>query len=302
MGLCLDRGAEMVTAIVAVWLAGAAYLPLDPGYPAARLGHMLAASGAGLVLARGGLPAGLAVPAQAMVADLADPRVAAAIAGLPAGAAAGAAGGGQLAYVIFTSGSTGTPKGVAVGHGGLVNLAAALGPVLGAGPGVRVLQFASFSFDASVQELVAAGGRGGAGGAAGGAVAGRGGAGGAGGAAAGDEPDGAAGGAGRAGGRGAGVGAGAGGGGGGAGRGAGGPVGGRAAAGQYLRADREHGVRDDDRAAAGGGQVAADRRPAARIPGCSCWTGGWIRCRPGWPGSCTWPGRSWPAATCAGRG
>ncbi len=154
VGLCLNRGADMITAILGVWKAGAAYLPLDPFYPAQRLEHMLTASEAGLVVTRGGLPGGLAVPAHTAVADLGDPRVAAAIAGLPPVPPGGTPTGAQLAYVIFTSGSTGTPNPVAVPHGGPVNLVAALRPVLGAGPGARVLQFASFSFDASVLDVV----------------------------------------------------------------------------------------------------------------------------------------------------
>ena len=90
VGLCLDRGTDMVTAIVATWLAGAAYLPLDPGYPAARLEGMLAGSGAWLLVTSGGLPDGLAVRGGVTVVDLADP---AAAAGPAAGHCAARAGG-----------------------------------------------------------------------------------------------------------------------------------------------------------------------------------------------------------------
>ena len=154
VGLCLERGPEMVTAVLGAWLAGAAYLPLDPGWPARRLGFVLGDSGAVLVLGTGavlgGLPAGR-VPAV----ELDEPATAAAVAAAGPAAAAPAPA-GRLAYVIYTSGSTGTPKGVAVAHGGLANLAAAQAARLGAGPGSRVLGFASPGFDASVSELAMA--------------------------------------------------------------------------------------------------------------------------------------------------
>src|SRR5580692_3846667 len=154
VGLCLERGAELVTAVVGVWLAGAAYVPLDPGYPPARLEAMLAGSRAGLLVGTGEvlgeLPAG-----RVRVIELDDRSVAEQVAGMPGAPPVVEMSGGVLAYVIFTSGSTGTPKGVAVTHGGLANLAAAVGPLLSrADEEPRVLQFASFSFDASVQDMV----------------------------------------------------------------------------------------------------------------------------------------------------
>ncbi|WP_302832566.1 non-ribosomal peptide synthetase [Streptomyces sp. GbtcB6] len=151
VGLCLPRGVEMVVAMLAVWKAGGAYVPLDPEYPSDRLAYMVADSGAETVL----------------VSDETAGRLPEDVAAVRLDELGGASGElpdiapGQLAYVIYTSGSTGRPKGVAVAHASVANLATAMRPVLGAAPGVTALQFASFSFDASVLDVavtLAAGG------------------------------------------------------------------------------------------------------------------------------------------------
>ncbi len=120
VGLCLEPGPEMITLILATWLAGGAYLPLDPGYPVVRLAFMLADSRAsvvaGTVSAAGDLPAG-----RLRVITVDDPVVRARIAAAEPPAPVVRVAPGQLAYVIYTSGSAGMPKGVQVPHGAVVN-------------------------------------------------------------------------------------------------------------------------------------------------------------------------------------
>ncbi|MFJ8139474.1 amino acid adenylation domain-containing protein [Streptomyces sp. NPDC096013] len=151
VGLCLPRGAEMVVAMLAVWKAGGAYVPLDPEYPSDRLLFMVADSGAELVLVAEETVGRLSADVETvLVGEL----------GTDSGELPDVTS-DQLAYVIYTSGSTGRPKGVAVAHASVANLAAAMGPVLGVGPGLTAMQFASFSFDAAVLDVavtLAAGG------------------------------------------------------------------------------------------------------------------------------------------------
>ncbi|MFI7498083.1 non-ribosomal peptide synthase/polyketide synthase [Streptomyces sp. NPDC049687] len=142
VGLFLPRGTDMMVAVLAVWKAGGAYVPLDPEHPSDRIAHMVADSGARLVLVApetaSRLPAGVdAVPLDGLERDSGDlPDL------MP----------DQLAYIIYTSGSTGRPKGAAVVHGAVANMATAMRPVVGAETGVTTLQYTSFSFDASVQD------------------------------------------------------------------------------------------------------------------------------------------------------
>ncbi|HEX8557861.1 MAG TPA: condensation domain-containing protein, partial [Pyrinomonadaceae bacterium] len=153
VGLHLERSPEMVVALLAVLKAGGAYLPLDPAYPAARLRFMLEDSGARVLLTERRLADALPPWPGAVVRLDAEREAAEAESGENLTAAATPS---HLAYVIYTSGSTGRPKGVMVAHRGLCNLAEAMARPLGLRPGARFLQFAPFSFDASVLEVFGA--------------------------------------------------------------------------------------------------------------------------------------------------
>jgi amino acid adenylation domain-containing protein len=143
VGVCLERGVDLVAAMLAVWSAGAAYVPLDPRYPGERLTFMIRDSGSRLVIAADDLPtrlAGVEVITPAASGDTAEP-----VPVTPADAA----------YVIYTSGSTGVPKGVIVTRGAVRSLVHGL-EAFGAYPdGHRVVGWnASASFDPSVQQWV----------------------------------------------------------------------------------------------------------------------------------------------------
>jgi amino acid adenylation domain-containing protein len=148
VALLLDRSVELVVAILGVLRAGGAYLPLDPAYPPERLAFMLRDARPALLLSMRGLPAPEDRPPMLLL-DADRARIEAE-SGAPCAPAAWPE---SPAYVIYTSGSTGRPKGVQVTHRGLINMAERQLETFGLGPGDRVLQFSSPSFDASIFEV-----------------------------------------------------------------------------------------------------------------------------------------------------
>jgi amino acid adenylation domain-containing protein len=155
VGLCLTRSLAMPVAVLAVLKAGAAYVPLDPEYPAQRLEFMLADSTASIVVTRAELVERLgpaAVPAV-LLDEFGEAQAQADGPGRDAPLGLSGVRTRDPAYIIYTSGSTGRPKGVVIEHLSLTNLALAQGPQFGVGRSDRVLQFASFSFDVSVSDM-----------------------------------------------------------------------------------------------------------------------------------------------------
>jgi amino acid adenylation domain-containing protein len=160
VGLQLGRTARTVAAILAVWRTGAAYVPLDPVYPAERTRLISRDAELALILTEPGHDAGTADAGPpvlllgAEVAGLVEAQDPAPLEELPAP--------GDLAYVIYTSGSTGVPKGVPVQHDSLVNLLLGANDRFGVDSADGLLAVTSLTFDVAVFELfgpLVAGGR-----------------------------------------------------------------------------------------------------------------------------------------------
>ncbi|MEU8686812.1 amino acid adenylation domain-containing protein, partial [Streptomyces sp. NPDC048611] len=156
VAVAMERTPEWVVAMLAVVKAGGAYLPVDPSYPAERIGFMLEDAQPALLLTDG--PSAQKLPHSDVPQLLLDEEMTAAVvaAQLTDDQRWASPSSAQAAYVIYTSGTTGRPKGTTVTHEGLAGLVATQRQRLIVDSSSRVLQFASPSFDAAVWELVMA--------------------------------------------------------------------------------------------------------------------------------------------------
>ncbi len=149
VGHGFHRGATAYAALLGILKAGAAYVPLDPDLPPARVRQVAAECRMDLFLApaSAGVDLGLACPVLDPMAPTCN------LGGLPDFTPADACSSDDLAYVIFTSGSTGTPKGVPITHRSVCTLVRAEQQLFNISPEDRVFQGFSLAFDASVEEL-----------------------------------------------------------------------------------------------------------------------------------------------------
>jgi amino acid adenylation domain-containing protein len=155
VGLCLERGTDVIAAILGILKAGGAYLPLDPTHPTERLLGVLADADARVLITRDAIAGRLSgYPGATVRLDADAARIGAESADAPPVAVSPE----NLAYVIYTSGSTGRPKGVMVRHGSVVNLHAALHRAVyahrDAAAAPRVSVNGPVTFDTSVKQIV----------------------------------------------------------------------------------------------------------------------------------------------------
>ncbi|HEY4593637.1 MAG TPA: amino acid adenylation domain-containing protein, partial [Thermoanaerobaculia bacterium] len=150
VAVCCERSPEMIVILLAVWKAGAAWLPLDPAYPTARLATVLDDARPALLITGPGAPVDLPWSGTVRHLDLAalERELAA-----DSGPLEVAVTPDHLAYVIYTSGSTGRPKGVLVSHGAIANHMLWMQRLFPLGEDDAVLQKTPFVFDAAIWEI-----------------------------------------------------------------------------------------------------------------------------------------------------
>jgi amino acid adenylation domain-containing protein len=153
VGLALERGPQMLAALLGILKTGAGYVPLDPYFPSSRLGYMVEDARLAALLTQQSLVARFAdAPARLLVLEAQAERIAAldAEAVLPAQAIAA----DDIAYVIYTSGSTGKPKGVCVPHGAVANFLVSMAQEPGLDASDVLVAVTTLSFDIAVLELM----------------------------------------------------------------------------------------------------------------------------------------------------
>ncbi|HYX26460.1 MAG TPA: amino acid adenylation domain-containing protein, partial [Thermoanaerobaculia bacterium] len=154
VGVCLERGPELVPALLGILKAGGAYVPLDPAYPEERLAFILEDSRVAVLVTQAALAPRLPALGVVVIVDD-DDALADRSAALPAVPATpvDAAGADHLAYLIYTSGSTGRPKGVAITHRSATALVCWAAGRFAAAELAGVLAATSICFDLSIFEL-----------------------------------------------------------------------------------------------------------------------------------------------------
>ncbi len=150
VGICLERSPAVVIGVLAVLKAGAAFLLLDPSYPAERLAFMLADAQVSVMLAQQGTQISASTVQHTIDIEADWPLIAQESEQNPVHHATAE----DLAYLIYTSGSTGTPKGVMISHRSLCNRLLAVGDFLQVTPQDRFLQKTPYAFDVAIGELL----------------------------------------------------------------------------------------------------------------------------------------------------
>ncbi|MFJ9693718.1 Pls/PosA family non-ribosomal peptide synthetase [Kitasatospora sp. NPDC101183] len=150
VGILLERSPDSYVALLAVLKSGAAYVPLDPSYPADRVGFIASDAGLCALLSTSAMRHRThELPCQVLELD----ELAAEVAGQSGERPDTAIDPGSVCYVIYTSGTTGRPKGVAVSQASIVNFLQAVAPIYQVREEDRVYQGLSLAFDFSVEEI-----------------------------------------------------------------------------------------------------------------------------------------------------